>query len=167
VLKRSPAEAIVCVRLHNPFIDPVLIDRLIASAACPPACDYVGFRSRDGRPAFRSAVGMFAEWFRAAAIVRADRDADSTGAARCPTRHMLAHPDQFALRLAEIPAPLDRRDLRLSLEVEEDWGHAHDIIEALGPEELDWQTIAGLLDRQPAMRLRMAELNLASFSDPI
>ena len=41
----------------------------------------------------------------------------------------------------------------------EDWEHAEAIFDALGPESLDWQGIAGLLEQQPALRQRMALLN--------
>ena len=37
------------------------------------------------------------------------------------------------------------------LDAEIDWEHAHVILDALGDEGLDWQSIVGLLDRQPAM----------------
>jgi spore coat polysaccharide biosynthesis protein SpsF (cytidylyltransferase family) len=45
------------------------------------------------------------------------------------------------------------------VDIEEDWDHAEAIYEALGPERLDWQRIARLLDHQPALRSRMAALN--------
>jgi spore coat polysaccharide biosynthesis protein SpsF (cytidylyltransferase family) len=54
--------------------------------------------------------------------------------------------------------------MRLRLEVEEDWDHAHIILEALGPENLDYQRIANLLDQHPAMRERMAALNRLEFA---
>ena len=38
------------------------------------------------------------------------------------------------------------------------------ILEALGPESLDWQFITSLLDRHPNICQRMAEHNRAEFS---
>jgi spore coat polysaccharide biosynthesis protein SpsF (cytidylyltransferase family) len=49
--------------------------------------------------------------------------------------------------------------VRLTIDLDEDWDHALAIYEALGPERLDWQRIARLLDHQPALRSRMAALN--------
>ena len=46
-----------------------------------------------------------------------------------------------------------------TVDLDEDWDHALAIYEALGPEWLDWQRIARLLDHQPALRSRMAALN--------
>jgi spore coat polysaccharide biosynthesis protein SpsF (cytidylyltransferase family) len=59
-----------------------------------------------------------------------------------------------------IPAPhqLDRDDVRLAVEGEEDWDNTQDIFDALGP-DTDWQRIAGLLDHQPGLRKRMETLN--------
>ncbi len=51
--------------------------------------------------------------------------------------------------------------MRLTVDMEEDWEHALAIFEALGPDELDWQRIASLLNHQPALRRRMAALNRA------
>ena len=58
-----------------------------------------------------------------------------------------------------LPAEMDRDDLRLKLDHDEDWEHAQEIYDALGPEGLDWQRIAGLLHHQPELRQRMAVLN--------
>lgn len=63
------------------------------------------------------------------------------------------------MRMLPLPAVLDREDLRLRIDREEDWEHAQDIYEALGHDEWDWQGIADLLHSQPALRGRMAVLN--------
>ena len=68
----------------------------------------------------------------------------------------------FKLRLLPAPAEIDRDDVRLTIDSDEDWDHALTIFEALGPESLDWQRIARLLSHQPALRSRMAALNRAA-----
>ena len=75
------------------------------------------------------------------------------------TRYLYSHPEKFNLRLIPAPAEIDREDVRLTVDLDEDWDHALAIYEALGPERLDWQRIARLLDHQPALRSRMAALN--------
>lgn len=159
-VRRYPCQAIVRVRLRDAFVDPVLIDRLVSTAAAVD-CDYVGFRIQDGCLAMLSRIGMFAAWFRSAALQQADRESACGSRGRCPARHMLARADRYRVRMAAAPPALDRADLRLAIELEDDWGHAHEIIDALGPDQLDWQAIAELLDRQPEMRQRMARLNAA------
>ena len=65
----------------------------------------------------------------------------------------------FSLRLIPTPERIDRDDVRLTLEGEEDWDNALAIFDAIDPDEVEWQRIANLLDHQPAMRKRMAALN--------
>ena len=153
-----PCSAIVRVCADNPFIDPVLIDRLARLAAKEDGYDYVGYCSRDGMPAIGSPLGVYAEWMPVAALLRADREAPPTDR-QDVTRYLYSHPERFRVRLVRVPSALDRGDVRLRIEDEEDWEHVQAIYEALGPEEWDWQKIAGLLDHQPALRERMAQLN--------
>ena len=158
-LEQYPAEAAVRVQGDNLFIDPGLIDRLVTTAEAHPNCDYVSYSSRDGQPAILSPVGVYAEWFRAAALRKADRRARSQFDREHVTRYLYSHPEKFNLRLIPAPAEIDREDVRLTVDLDEDWDHALAIYEALGPERLDWQRIARLLDHQPALRSRMAALN--------
>ena len=158
-LEKYPAQAIVRVRADTPFIDPVLIDRLVSAADEHPDCDYIAYAARDGGPAVASCVGLFAEWCRADALYRAHAEAVDPLDREMATRYLYAHPERFTLRLLAAPLGLDRDDVRLKLDSEEDWEHAQAIFDALGPDSLDWHQIARLLDQQPAMRSRMALLN--------
>jgi spore coat polysaccharide biosynthesis protein SpsF len=158
-LETFPAEGVVRVCGDNLFIDPILIDRLVNAAEAQPDCDYVSYCSRDGRPAILSPVGLYAEWFSTDAIRRADRLTRCDGECRRVTEFFHANADKFTLRLIPTPAEVDRDDVRLTIDLEEDWEHALAIYDALGPERLDWRRIANLLDHQPAMRSRMATLN--------
>ncbi|MBN1589250.1 MAG: NTP transferase domain-containing protein [Pirellulales bacterium] len=152
-------EAVVRVRCDQPFVDPALVDRLVTTAEAQTSCDYVSYCSRDGRPAILSPVGVYAEWIRTSALRRADRKATLPADRREVTRFIYGHPEQFSLRLIPAPPRVDRDDVRLTVDIEEDWEHLLTIFDALGPDELDWQGIASLLDHQPALRSRMAALN--------
>lgn len=158
-LEQYPAESIVRVRGDNPFVDPVLIDRLVRTAEEHPECDYVSYMSADGRPAILSPVGVYAEWLRVAALRKAARAAKDPADRNHVTRYIYSHPERFQLRLIPAPPEIDRDDVRLTIDGEEDWEHALAIYDALGPDGLDWQRIAGLLDHQPVLRSRMAALN--------
>ncbi len=160
-LEQYPAEGVVRVRGDNLFIDPGMIDRLTTTAEAHPNCDYVSYCSRDGRPAILSPVGVYAEWFRAGALHEANRLARDKLDREDVTRYIYSHPEKFNLRLIPAPAEIDREDVRLTVDIEEDWDHVQVLFEALGPERLDWQRIASLLDHQPALRSRMAALNRA------
>jgi spore coat polysaccharide biosynthesis protein SpsF len=152
---------VVRVGLGNCFIDPELLDRLITSARANPVCDYVSYCSADGRPALHATIGVFAEWVKASAVRRADREAVSVEDRQDATRYVYAHPERFRLRFIPAPPPFDRGDVRLTVQVDEDWDHVQTIVDALGTEGVDWQRLATLLDRQPALRRRMGKLNRA------
>ncbi|MDY0170081.1 MAG: NTP transferase domain-containing protein [Thermoguttaceae bacterium] len=158
-LEEYPAKAIVRVRGDNPFIDPALIDRLIRTAEEHPECDYVSYVSADGRPAILSPVGVYAEWVRVGALRKAARAAKNPADRAHVTRYIYSHPEKFRVRLIPAPPEIDRDDVRLTVDGEEDWEHALAIFDALGPDCLDWQRIAVLLDHQPRLRSRMAALN--------
>jgi len=159
VLTEYPTRSVVRVCANHLFIDPVLIDRLITLAAQRPNSDYIGFCLSDGKPAILSSLGMFAEWCSSKALLRANQDVTDRLDRQQVTLYLYSHPEFFNIRLIPVPSELDREDIRLAIDREEDWEHAQVIIDALGAEECNWQRIAGLLNQQPAMRKRMADLN--------
>jgi spore coat polysaccharide biosynthesis protein SpsF (cytidylyltransferase family) len=158
-LEEYPAEAAVLIGGEELFVDAALLDRLVITADEHPECDYISYRCRDGRPAVLSPVGVYGEYLRTAALRVALRKAKLKADRQHPARYIYSHPERFTIRLIQAPAQIDRDDVRLSVDMEEDWDHAVAIFEALGPEELYWQRIADLLDHQPALRKRMADLN--------
>ncbi len=164
VAKQIPCRGIVRLAVSDPFVDPILIDRLIASVAADEDCDYACFSLSDGRPAHQSRMGIFADWCRADAILQADRLARSPEDRADPSRFLCSHPEVFSLKQVPVPSRLDRSDLRLAIRDEEDWENVETILDALGPESLDWQFITSLLDRHPQMCRRMAEHNQADFA---
>jgi len=161
-LTTYPAEGVVRVGIEQPFVDPELIDRLIARARQHPNCDYIGYCSRNGKPAIQSSLGMFGDYFQTRALLIADREAELQDDRANVTRYLYSRPDKFLVRMIPVPAQLDRDDLRLRIESADDWEHAQQIVDALGDEHLDWQRIVGLLAQQPGLRKRMAALNRAA-----
>jgi spore coat polysaccharide biosynthesis protein SpsF len=159
-IEKFDAKAIVRVCVDNPFIDPVLIDRLIAASKQSPNRDFIGFCSADEKP-LTCGHGMLADWCSASSVRRANTlaPADLRGDLSAFIR---SQPDMFGLKWIPAPAQLVEDDMRLRIDVEEDWDHAQVIYEALDSASLDWQGITKLLDQQPAIRRRMADLNRAS-----
>ncbi len=151
-------QAIVRVSSGTPFVDPGLLDRLVSTADGHEDCDYISYLCHDGRPAIHSPIGVYGEWVKGKAIRRAARRATLPLDRQHATRYLYSHPEDFSVRLIPAPVRLDRDDVRLTVDLEEDWEHCQDIFDALGP-EVDWQRITGLLDHQPALRSRMQVLN--------
>jgi spore coat polysaccharide biosynthesis protein SpsF len=158
-LTSFPAQSVVRVGIEQPFVDPELIDRLVTRSRQHPNCDYIGYCSRNGKPAIRSSLGMFGEYFQVRALLLADREAFLLEDRASVTRFLYSRPDKFLVRMIPVPIELDRDDLRLRIESADDWEHVQQIVDALGDEHLDWQRIAGLLAQQPDLRKRMAALN--------
>lgn len=153
------AEGVVRVSADDLFLDPVLIDRLVRAAYEEDDIDYVGYRLRDGRPAALAPVRIGAEWFRVRSLHRAARLAKVPEDREHVARFLCSQPERFCVHFLPAPAELDRDDVRLTMDIEEDWETALTLLEALGPERFDLHGIAHLLDHQPAMRRRMAQLN--------
>ena len=147
VLQEYPARGVVRVSVANPFIDPILIDRLIVTAETHPACDYVGYCFGDGRPVLHSRVGVFADWCLAHSIFQIDRQVVDTRLRGNVTHYFCSRPEAFCLRLIPVPPELDRDDLRLT--VDGDWEKMQDIYEALGPDGLEPKRIGALLGECP------------------
>ena len=152
-------ESAVLVGAASPFVDPVLVDRLVHAVETGLKCDYACYSRRGGRFHVSSPVSVFAEWIRAEAVRTAARKARDTADRDNPTRYVYSRPDRFSVSMIEGPAGIDHQDLRLRFDMDEDWEHAVAIFDALGPEELNWQRIAPLLDHQPHSREREAALD--------
>ncbi|MBI2479033.1 MAG: NTP transferase domain-containing protein, partial [Planctomycetia bacterium] len=122
-IRHADASSIVRVRADRPFIDPSLIDRLICDAHAHPRCDYIGYVSRDGSQLLQSQLGIFAEWCRAESVFQADRNAIESLDRQQSMRYVSLHPEEFQLRFLPAPAEVDRDDIRLAIDHEEDWEH--------------------------------------------
>ncbi len=157
-VERFDATRVVRVCVRNCFIDPEMVDRLVTTARAHEKCDYVSYCARNGQPA-HAQIGVFAECIHAGAVRRASGYASSRHDRSDSTRFLYSHPELFQLRFIRVPHPFDGDDVRLTVNVEEDWDHVHTILDDLGTEHVDWQRIAGLLRRHPKMRRRMAALN--------
>ena len=111
------ATAVVRVLADAPFVDPVLVDRLVSTADAHPRCDYISYCSADGRPAIMTHVGLCAEWCSAAALRRAQSGGPRQQADRdAVTSYLYSHPEQFNVRLIPLPSELDRDDLHRQLD---------------------------------------------------
>jgi spore coat polysaccharide biosynthesis protein SpsF len=159
VLELFPADLVVRVCADNPYIDPSLIDRLVEHAGRNRAADYVSFRCAGGTPTILTGLGLFAEVVRTSALRRAADSTTDPCDREHVTRFIYRHPDQFSLCYLPVPTPLDREDLRLTVDFPEDWQHVRAIYESLGPEPLEWQEIVDYVARRERLRRRMASLN--------
>lgn len=143
VCQAYAADAVVRVSVDAPFFDPVLVDQLICTAN-EAGCDYVTYCDCNGKSAIQSRLGLVGEWIGAEALKRARSEKKGQDPSS-PSLPIWSRPETYQLRFIPVPEPLDRQHLRLMIDSEEDWDHAHQIYEALGPDEIDWRHISVLL----------------------
>ena len=57
-VRKADASVVVRVSIERPFVDPVLIDRLLCDANAHPGTDYIGYVLGDGRSAHRARASL-------------------------------------------------------------------------------------------------------------
>ncbi len=162
VLRHYPARAIVRIQAHSPFVDPVLIDRLVNTADVRVGCDYLGYGSREESPHTMAAMGLFAEWCRSDALRRADCEAHTVADRQQVTRYIYSRSEEFGVKLLSLPPELERDDVRRKLDCAENWEMTQSIFDALGPDEWDWRRLAGFVSQPMPHFISMAALDRSS-----
>jgi spore coat polysaccharide biosynthesis protein SpsF (cytidylyltransferase family) len=147
VAKRFRGEWLVFVAPTCPFADPVLLDRLIASAWASPNADYVGYvHSR--RPQFSLAkLGLVGEMCNRKALEKLTLLSDSQKSVETVPNLLRSMPEAFKARLIPLPEMLESDDLKFNLQTAEDCVNAIAVLEAAG-DDLSYQRL-----------VRMSEVN--------
>lgn len=157
-----PAQGIVRIGIDNPLFDPCLVDRLVMISDRYPGMDYIGYCLDDGRPTLRSRIGGLAEWYRASAIIAAHRGIRTENERQDLSRAILNHPELFQTKLVPLPVTMDAKEFCLTVRTADDLEMADEIVEALGPDKLDWVRMVRWIEHNPHVRQRIAERNLAA-----
>ena len=158
VARSLKAGSVVRVPQNCPFVDPVLIDQLIAEAEKHPTHDYVGYSANHGRPAILSKVGLFAELCAPQRSVLLTWCVATAQNREHGTSFLFANPQRYKVRLIPVPDEVDCSWLKLSVANGEDCELLEEIIYALGPDHLDWQEIVQLIETHPSMKSRMVSV---------
>ena len=145
------------VPANRPFVDPDLVDRLVASCS-DATCDYVGYDLRDRRGA---TLGLAGEIFHVDALRRLRRNADRLPVGRDDSilDWLQEAPGAYHLKLIPLPSLLDRSDFRFAITSESDWDEAQLLCDSTEGRESDWRELAALVQRNPQMLASMARRN--------
>lgn len=144
---RTDADWVVFLPGNRPFVDPVLIDRLLSEAGRATDCDYVGYFSPRGGWQRMQQLGLAGEICHADALRRLRRNLDRM---YCSTESMSLSawfqdaPGVYQMRFIPVPAELDRDDLRFAVENERDWDNAKVLCDSIASDETQWQPLAGI-----------------------
>ena len=166
ILRQYPAESCVFIGADWPFLDPALVDQLIRAATeTNIPCDYAAYQFMNeffsaGRP-----FGLFPEWYRAISLLIAVEQAEDEVHRQLPGCFFLDHQSSFEVELLPAPAGLDRVDIRLTFDQEDDWENILAIHDAIGAGDFDWRKLSNLLHFQPQLRQKMARLNTNAFAE--
>lgn len=138
------AEWIVSVGATSVFVDPILIDRLLATAWGNPKSDMVAFMSSAGAGLCVEGAGLAGDACNRRVLKKlmlegAIDDKDCRGVSQL----LFSMPEMFLTRLIPLPSMLEHTDLRFTLETEKDLDRALMILEATG-EDCDYRDLIPL-----------------------
>jgi spore coat polysaccharide biosynthesis protein SpsF (cytidylyltransferase family) len=138
------AEWIVSVGANSVFVDPILIDRLLASAWGTPASDMVAFMSNAREPGLCvQAAGLAGDACNRRVLKKLMRDPAYAEDTRGLSQLLISMPEVCLTRLIPLPALLEHTDLRFTLETERDLDRALMILEAAG-DDCDYRDLIPL-----------------------
>ncbi len=153
VAKSVGANWIVLVQNNCPFVDPILVDRLVAAAWATPTSDMISFVSSTRPTSSLRSLGLVVEVFRRRALRRLAGRTD-THDTREVTQLIHSMPELFNARCLPLPAALDRPDLRWALETEDDWEKAHMLLD-LQSDNINYRELADMAIHCDTSRLRV------------
>lgn len=145
VLGQFPMDCCVFIGADWPFLDPTLIDQLVRTAEMEKDCDYAAYQFTNeifsvGRP-----YGLFPEWYRSDSLRKAAPKLNDEVHRQLPGTFFLDHQKEYNVEQLPVPAGLDRDDVRLSFDNEEDWDNILELHDALDLEVLDSNKLGSLL----------------------
>ena len=154
VAKSVQANWIVLVQNNCPFVDPILVDRLVAAAWATPTSDMISFVSPTRPTSSLRSLGLVAEVCRRRALRRLAGRTDAQDS-REVTQLIHSMPELFNARCLPLPSALDRPDLRWALETEDDWEKAHMLLDSHS-DNINYRELADMAIHCDTSRLRVA-----------
>lgn len=160
---RTGADWAVYLPGNRPFVDPVLIDRLLAEAKQRSDCDYLGYFSAGGGWQRMQHLGLAAEVCHADALRRLRRNLDRLsyyGEDASLSAYFQDAPGIYQMRFIPIPTELDREDLRFAVECEQDWDDVQLLCETVASDDTQWQPLATIVLGNEQLRAGMQVRNV-------
>jgi spore coat polysaccharide biosynthesis protein SpsF (cytidylyltransferase family) len=149
----TDAKWIVLVQENSPFVDPVLIDRLIAAAWATPHSDLISFASAIRPASSTLSSGLIAEICSRRSLRKLCLTTSVSEDYRPVGRLLHSMPELFQPRYLPLPLALDRVGVRWTLETEEDWERARLLLDSSSADR-DYRELADLAVHCDHNRLR-------------
>ncbi|MGN6547619.1 MAG: cytidylyltransferase domain-containing protein [Aureliella sp.] len=138
------AEWIVTVGATSVFVDPILIDRVLATAWGNPKSDMVAFMSTVGSGMCVEGAGLAGDVCNRRVLKKLMLERNIDDDCRCVSQLLFSMPEAFHTRLIPLPSVLEHTDLRFTLETEGDLDRALMILEATD-DDCDYRDLVPLL----------------------
>lgn len=139
------AETVVRITCDCPFIDPAVIDDVIAAFRRAPEVDYCGNTLRRTYP-----LGLDTEVFSRAALERAAAESSAPAEREHVTPYLYQHPELFRLRNVEAPQRATWPDLRLTVDEPADLALMREILGHVGA-DATLDEVLGVVRERPEM----------------
>jgi spore coat polysaccharide biosynthesis protein SpsF len=140
---RTGADAVVRVTADCPLLDPDLVSLAVADYRREP-CDYL---TLEGYPRGTGDVEIAS----AEAIWWAHRDAEDLFEREHVMPHLVRRPELFRCRTLPAPVPLNRPDLRVCVDQQEDLDLVRRLVTLAGPPPLAVDVVVSTLDAHPEL----------------
>ena len=124
-----------------PFVDEILLDRMIGAGWKHPDADYVGYFSPSNPEFSLSSLGLVGELCHRRTLERLLASSRQATDHRTVPARVRGGADIFNCRLLPLPTALDNKDLRFSLESAADWEHVDALLE-LSDDDSDYRRLA-------------------------
>ncbi len=148
----------VRVCADNPFLDAYHLSQLVNYAEAHEGFDYISFQLSDGRPAIKSHHGFFAEFVKLSALEKVQTVTTEPCYLEHVTNYIYENPADFNIKW--LPAPrvvAGRLDIRLTIDTEDDFKSAQEILKLLGktPLQISLNEIIEVVDHHPMLITKM------------
>ncbi|TWU40673.1 NTP transferase domain-containing protein [Novipirellula artificiosorum] len=155
------ADWVLRVPCNQPFVDPVLVDQLLAKAFAADHCDYLGYASSTGDAGCVDRLGLVGEACHADALRRLRRNADRLPAddSASIASWLENSPGVYQLKFVPLPSQLDRKDLRFAVQDELDWDDAELLCDTVINDDSAWQRLAEIVTSNESLRSSMESRN--------
>jgi spore coat polysaccharide biosynthesis protein SpsF (cytidylyltransferase family) len=141
VAEKLVAKWLIYTSPKCPFVDEILLDRMIGSGWKYPDADYVGYFSPSNPEFSLTSLGLVGEMCHRRALERLAADTYDPKDVRTVAARIRGGADVFNCRLLPLPTALDNKELRFSLESAADWEHVDALLE-LSDDDADYRRLA-------------------------
>lgn len=155
VAEKFVAKWLIYTSPKCPFVDEILLDRMIGTGWKHPDADYVGYFSPTNPEFSLTSLGLVGEMCHRRALEKLATQSTEPKDRRTVPARVRGGADIFNCRLLPLPTALDNKELRFSLESAADWEHVDALLE-LSDDDADYRRLAeyslemGRIDRPKA-----------------